>query len=745
MGDDEVLFETGKLAMQAGGAVTATLGETVVLATATMSKSVREGMSFFPLSVDYEEKLYAAGRIPGSFFRREGRPAESAILTARVIDRCLRPLFPKDLRNEVQIILYALSHDQEHQVDMLGIAAASAALMISDIPWDGPVGGARIGMIGDEFVVNPTFSQMQQSILDLRVAGTSEAINMVECGAVEVDEETMLRALQLGHESIQPIIAIQNEMREQLGKPKAEYPAHVVEEALQAEVSERVSPQLRQILVENTDRNARSEAIKVFQEEVVAEYEKRNAELAEDEQINLGDVKEAFDEAFKKIVRHRILHEGVRPDGRDFVTIRPLSAEVDVLPRVHGTGLFQRGETQVLTVATLGTPRDSQELDGLAPEENKRYLHHYNFPPFSTGETWFLRGPKRREIGHGALAETALRSMIPDEKDFPYTIRLVSEVLSSNGSTSMASVCGSTLALMDAGVPIVRPVAGIAMGLISDDDQVAILTDIQGMEDHLGDMDFKVAGTSEGITALQMDIKIAGLSPEVMAQALSQARDARMQILEVITNTIPKPREQLKDYAPRMTTLKIDPQKIGAVIGPGGKIVRSIQERTGVTVDIQEDGTVFVAGSDGPSVEIAVEEIRSLTEDPEVGRIYTGKVTRIEPFGAFVEFLPGRDGMVHISQLADYRVSSVEDEVSIGDEIMVMVTNIEHDGKVRLSRQAVLEGWSAEEARQHDRPTGGGGRGRGERRGNDRRGGNRGGSRRGNDRRGGNRGGNRNM
>jgi polyribonucleotide nucleotidyltransferase len=745
LGDREIIIETGKLAEQAGGAVTVLDGDTLVFATATMSKHPRPGIDFFPLSVDFEEKMYAAGRIPGSFFRREGRPSEQAILNSRVIDRTLRPLFSDDLRNEVQVILTAFSHDQEHQVDMLGIIAASAAVMISNIPWNGPVAGSRIGLIDGQLVVNPTISQMANSVLDLRVSGTEDAINMVECAATEVDEETMLKALKLAHDSIKPIIAVIKQMREQVGKPKSEYEPAATHESLAAEVSAKATERVRQIIIEKTEREGRNEALEELREEIVAVYQESNEALTDpEEEIALGDAREAFSEVIKEEVRRRIIEDGVRPDGRGLTEIRPLAAEVHVIPRVHGSGLFKRGQTQVLTLATLGTPRDAQEIDGLSPEENKRYLHHYNFPPFSTGETSPLRGPKRREIGHGALAEAALRTMMPGEDVFPYTIRLVSEVLSSNGSTSMASVCGSTLALMDAGVPIIRPVAGIAMGLIEEGGKVAILTDIQGLEDHMGDMDFKVAGTEKGITALQMDIKISGVSDEIMAKALAQAREARMQILALIQSVISAPKTDLSDYAPRITTLKINVEKIGAVIGPGGKTIRSIQDRTGAKIDIQEDGTVFVAAVDGPSAAQAVEEIRGLTEDAEIGKIYTGRVTRIEPYGAFVEFLPGKDGLVHISQLADYRVESVDKEVSLGDEIMVMVTDVDDGGKVRLSRQAVLEGWTPEEARSRDRrPSGGGDRG-GSRGGGDRRGGggfNRGGGDRGGNRGGGDRGG----
>jgi polyribonucleotide nucleotidyltransferase len=746
VGKEEIIIETGKLAGQAGGAVTARIADTVIFAAATMSPHAREGIDFFPLQVEYEEKLYAAGRIPGSFFRREGRPSDSAILVSRVIDRPLRPLFSEEMRNEVQVLLTPFSHDQEHQIDMLGLIAASTALTISDIPWNGPVAGVRIGLIDGEFVINPVISEMDNSSLDLRVAGTAEAINMVECGATEVDEETMLKALKLAHETIKPIIELQNKIRAEIGKPKKEIKLYKVASELFEEVASKTRSEVRRISVEITDRAANNAAIEEVREKLVAEYEERNKANTDPAQaIKLSDVREALMLIIYEEVRKRIVHDGVRPDGRDSKTIRPLAAEVGLIPRVHGTGLFTRGQTQVLTFATLGTPRDAQQMDGLSPEEDRRYMHHYNMPPFSTGETYPIRGPKRREIGHGALAENALRPMIPPEDEFPYTIRLVSEVLSSNGSTSMASVCGSTLALMDAGVPIIRPVAGIAMGLIQHDDKTVVLTDIQGMEDHFGDMDFKVAGTVNGITALQMDIKISGVTDEVMAQALAQAKDARMQILDLITKTIPEPRPELSEYAPRMVTVKIDQEKIGAVIGQGGKVVRSLQDRLGVKIDIEDDGTIFVAGNDGPSVQRAVDEIRGLTEDAEIGTVYTGRVTRIESYGAFVEFLPGKEGMVHISQLADYKVASVQDEVALGDEIMVMVTDIDDSGKVRLSRQAVLEGWTAEEARSRDRrPSGGGDRG-GNRGGggyNRGGGGDRGGNRGGGDR-GGNRGGGR--
>lgn len=733
----EIVIETGRYAQQAGGAVTVRMGDTMLFCSVTMSKSAREGLDFFPLSVDYEEKMYAAGRVPGGFFRREGRPSEGAILISRVIDRTLRPLFPKNMRNEVQVVLMSLSHDKENHVDMLGIIAASTALMISDVPWAGPVAGARVGLIDGELVVNPTYTEMAKSGLDLRVSGTADAINMVECNSSEVDEETMLEALFKAHDAIQPVLELQKQIRSEIGKEKQIPIEDNIDEALIEEIKGKVYDKIRAVIESSSDRHERREPLDEIQTALIEEYTAKNETIEDEEaKISLKHVAGAFDTVMKKVVRTRITKDGVRPDGRDYTTIRPLFADVALIPRVHGSGMFSRGETQVLTIATLGTPGDSQFMDGLSPEDDKRYIHHYNFPPYSTGETYPMRGPRRREIGHGALAEKALLAVIPEEKDFPYVLRLVSEVMSSNGSTSMASVCGSTLALMDAGVPIKNPVGGIAMGLIKEGDDVAVLTDIQGMEDHLGDMDFKVAGSKVGITALQMDIKIAGVTRETMRKALNQARDARLQILEVIQGAIAEPRENLSDFAPRMESFKIEVDKIGAVIGPGGKNVRAIQDEFQVKIEIQEDGTVYVAGDNGASVIVAMDKIRGMVEEPEVGRVYTGKVTRVENYGAFVEFLPGQDGLVHVSQLADYRVKSVEEEVSVGDEIMVMVINIDDNGRVRLSRQAVLEGWDVEEAQRRDSASSnrGGGGGGGDRRrsggGGDRRGGG-GGDRRG--------------
>lgn len=717
MSGQDLIIETGRLAEQAGGAVTIRIGDTMLFCSSTMSRNVRDGQDFFPLSVDYEEKLYAVGRIPGSFMRREGRPSENAILNSRVVDRTLRPLFPKNMLNEVQVIILSLASDQTFSVDMLCVFAASTALMISDIPWDGPVAGTRVGLIDGELVANPTLKQMEHSKLDLRVSGTAEAINMVECGADEVDEATMVAALKLAHDTIRELVQVQLEIREAIGKQKSPVHEYKIDPALITEISGRIKNQVREIVVSMTARDDRNGAMDELREAVRAEYIARNAELPADQQVNLRHVKDAIEQVLKKEVRYRIVEEGVRPDGRDTTTIRPLSAMVGFVPRVHGSGLFKRGQTQVLTIATLGTPRDNQLLDGIDLEETKRYMHHYNFPPYSTGEAYPLRAPKRREIGHGALAENALLTMIPSEQDFPYTIRLVSEVMSSNGSTSMASVCGSTLALMDAGVPIKHPVAGIAMGLIKEGDKIAVLTDIQGLEDHLGDMDFKVAGTENGITALQMDIKITGVTQAVMEQALQQALTARLQILEVIKSAISQPRAELSSYAPRMVTIKVPQDKIGAIIGPGGKTIRSIQDATGVKIDIQEDGTTFVAGNDGIGVDAAIARIRGLTEDAEIGQTYTGRITRLEPYGAFVEFLPGKEGLVHVSQLSDTRVEDVQAEFSLGDEIMIMVTDVDPTGKVRLSRQAVLLGLTVEEARERDKASGrsGGGRPGGDR------------------------------
>ncbi len=736
VGGRPVTFESGKLAHQAGGSVTVRLGDSIVFAAATMSDQPREAADFFPLTVDYEERLYAGGRIPGSYFRREGRPGEDAILVARLTDRPIRPLFDSNIRNDVQVIMFSLSADPENPLDILAVNAASAALMISDIPWAGPVGAVRVGRVEGEFIINPTFQQMEESDLDLRIAGTSDAILMVECGANEISEDVMVEALMIGHQSIQSLVELQMKMAAEIGKPKREVQTFPLDSAILQQVGSQATSRFNEILDSPQNKASLNQAIETLQEEIISS-------LAGEDLTLEPAIRQAFDETYRRVVRSRIVDHGKRPDGRTPTEIRPIWCEVNISPRAHGSGLFTRGETQVLTLTTLGTPREAQELDNLSPNDTKRYIHHYNFPPYSTGEVKPLRGSSRREIGHGALAERALAPVIPPAEEFPYTLRLVSEVLASNGSSSMASVCGSTLALMDCGVPIKAPVTGVAMGLVKEDDRYTILTDIQGLEDHLGDMDFKVAGTTSGITALQMDIKIKGITPEIMSKALAQAREARLFIMDKILEVIPTPRPELKPHAPRITILKVPVDKIGAIIGPGGKIIRGIQEETGVKIDIDDDGSVYIAAIDGIAESKAREMIESLVEVPQVGRIYTGKVVRITEFGAFVEILPGTDGLVHISQLDSMRVNKVEDVVSMGDELTVMITGIDDAGKIRLSRQAVLEGWSVEEAQAHDRggrsseggrpsrggrPGGSGGR-RDDRRGNDR-GGDRGGSRR---------------
>jgi len=733
LGKNLVTFETGKLAGQAGGAVTFGTPESIVFAAATMG-GVREGIDFFPLQVEYEERLYAGGRIPGSFFRREGRPGTEAILVARLTDRPLRPLFKDGMRNEVQVIMFSLSSDGINPLDVLAINAASAAIMISDISWGGPVGAVRVGRVNGEFVINPTYPEMDASDLDLRIAGTKGAILMVECGANEIPEDVMVAALELGHKSIQPLIELQLQMQAEVGKAKREVKFYVPNDDVKKKVHNRVSGLMNDLLDKPLSKVEFYTGMNKIKEEAEAELctvpDPQTAGAGGGnpaDYIPVNEFRESFELAEMDVVRERILGMGKRPDGRTPTDIRPIWCEVGLSPRAHGSGLFTRGETQILSVATLATLGEAQELDNLSPKKDKRYLHHYNFPPYSTGEAKPLRGQSRREVGHGALAERALEPVLPAEESFPYTIRVVSEALSSNGSTSMGSVCGSTLALMDAGVPIKAPVSGVAMGLITDaSGRYKILTDIQGTEDHLGDMDFKVAGTPAGITALQMDIKISGLSTQMMKEALEQAHAARASILEKMLAVLPESRSELKPHAPRIITVKIPVDKIGALIGPGGKNIRALQEETGVTIDVQEDGTVYIASSNAEGAKIAQERVAGLGENAVIGNIYTGKVVRIADFGAFVEILPGLDGLVHISQLASERVNKVEDVVGMGEEITVMVTDIDPQGKIRLSRQAVLEGWTAEEAREKDRPRRSGeGRPGGDRdgRGGDRRGG----------------------
>ena len=694
--DKEIIIETGTLAEQAGGAVTVRLGDSVMLGTATMGDDARDGMDYFPLTVNYEARMYAGGTIPGGFFRREGRPGEDATLTARLIDRPLRPLFPKDLRNTVQLILYALSADGKQPMDIIGLIAASASLVISDIPWDGPIGAIRVGRIDGEFIAYPTFEEIKESDLDLIMAGSRDAILTVESNSKEVSEEVILAALEWGQEAIQPLIDVQEQMIKEIGKTKKEYQSFKISDDLKAEVRSKAYDPINDILAKEYEKVEFRQALDALRENILEELTADDAALP-------GDVKEAFEAALKEAIRTRVLDTGKRADGRDLTKVRDIWCDVDTSPRAHGSGIFTRGQTQVMTFTTLGTPRDAQMIDDLSPQDSKRYMHHYNFPPFSVGEVRFLRGTSRREVGHGALAERALLPVIPSEEDFPYTLRLVSEVLSSNGSSSMASVCGSTLSLMDTGVPIKAPVAGVAMGLVMAGDRYAVLTDIQGLEDHIGDMDFKVAGTEEGITALQMDIKLKGISPKVMSEAMAQAKVARSFIMGEMLKTISETRSDLKNHVPRIQAIRVPVDKIGAIIGPGGKTIRDIQETTGARIDINDEGIVFISSDDGESARMAKERIEGLTATPEIGRIYTGRIVGIKTFGAFVQILPGIDGLVHISQLDSSHVKNVEDVVSFGDEITVMVTEISRDGKIRLSRQAVLEGWSLEEAQQADR------------------------------------------
>lgn len=680
IGGRDLIIETGHLALQANGAVTVRYGDTVVLVTACMGPP-REGVDFVPLLVDFEERLYAAGKIPGSWFRREGRPSTTAILTARLTDRPLRPLFPKGFRNDVQIIVTALSADQENDHDILAIVGASAALSISDIPFMGPIGACRIGYLDGEFIINPTFAQRRQTTLDLVVASTKEAVVMVECGAKEVPEELVIEAMTLAQQVNQEVIALQEEMAAQVGKAKVSWEPLTIDPQVKEAVHQWISTQSWDLVWAAKDER------QAFMDQIRKQLIDALGESYPQDQLL-----HTLEEEVRQAVRRRILEEGIRPDGRHPDELRPISAAVGLLPRTHGSGLFTRGETQVLTIATLGSLGERQELDTIEPEESKRFIHHYNFPPFSTGEARPLRGPSRREIGHGALAERALEPVIPSEEEFPYTIRLVSEVLSSNGSTSMASVCGSTLSLMDAGVPIKAPVAGVAMGLTMEGERYAILTDIAGLEDHYGDMDFKVAGTAEGITALQLDIKTQGLPISVLAEAMRKARDARLAILKVMLETIPEARAELSPYAPRMYRIQIPVEKIGAVIGPGGRVIRSIIEETKCTIDVEDDGTVYIGSVNEEGARRAIEIIEGLTREVKVGEIYTGKVTRITPFGAFVEIVPGKEGLVRTEELADYRVRRPEEVVRVGDEIMVMVTEVDSYGRINLSRRSVLEG-----------------------------------------------------
>lgn len=701
----DLILETGRLARQAGGAVLVQYGGTMVLVTATASAEPREGIDFFPLTVDYEERLYAAGKIPGGFIKREGKPSEKAILSSRLIDRPIRPLFPKSYRHDVHVVATVLSVDQDCPPNVAGIIGASAALTISDIPFNGPLGAVAVGLIDGQPVINPTLAQEEKSQLHLVVAGTAEAVMMVEAGAEEVPEELLLECIMAGHEEVKRVVSFIQEFYQEaramgLVKEKQEVPVVEVvaeiEEATRELATIRLKEVIQRGIAEKWSKQERDKQIEACKKAISEEILAAHSEAAVEQPELARLVGELVTQVEKEIVRKMILEEGIRVDGRGLEDIRPISCEVGVLARTHGSALFNRGETQILTVATLGSISDEQILDDLGVEESKRYMHHYNFPPYSVGEARPIRAPGRREIGHGALAERALEPMIPSEEEFPYAIRLVSEVLGSNGSTSMGSVCGSTLALMDAGVPIKAPVAGVAMGLVKEGEKIAILTDIQGIEDALGDMDFKVAGTAKGVTALQMDIKIPGIDRFILSRALEQARRARLYILEKMLEVLPEPRKELSPYAPRMLTTVIDTEKIRDIIGPGGKVIKKIIEETGVEIDIEDDGRIFIAANDPKAGERALQIIEALTKDVEVGKVYSGKVTRITDFGAFVEIipgvlgLPGKEGLVHISQLAEGRVGRVEDVVKEGDEILVKAIGFDPQGRLKLSRKEAL-------------------------------------------------------
>ena len=655
----------------------------MILVTVTMS-SPREGLDFFPLTVDLEERHYAIGQIPGSFFRREGRPTTQAILTDRLIDRPIRPLFPKGFRNEVQVIATTLSSDRETPFDILALNGVSAALSISNIPFNGPIAATRMGYIDGEFIINPTYDQIEESELDIVVAGSREGVSMMEAGANEVDEDTVFEAIKIAHETNLQVISLQEDFAKEVGKEKSDFIAHGHDPEAVSKAKEILGNQIYENLKESSDQDDMKSRLNSLEEEL-----KSNLSEDFDDSVISGAFEELLDEQF----RTRILKDGIRPDGRGLREIRSLSADVSLLPRAHGSGLFNRGETQILGVTTLGSDSDAQRLDNLTPEDSKKFMLHYNFPPYSTGETGRIGSTGRRETGHGALAERALSAVLPKNEDFPYTIRIVCEALSSNGSTSMGSVCAGTLALMDAGVPISSPVAGISVGLITgDDNEYVTLTDIQGLEDHVGDMDFKVAGTENGITAIQLDIKVNSISFDVIKDALAQSKEARTQVLGVIADAIPEVRTEVSPFAPRIEKIMVPVDKIGAVIGPGGKTIRGIVDATGATVDIQDDGTVLIGSVNAESSASAIQMVRDLTREIEVGEIFTGKVAKIASFGAFVEILPGTDGMVHISELDNYRVANVEDVVSVGDEITVKVISKDNSGRIKLSRKATLDG-----------------------------------------------------
>ena len=685
LGGRTLTLEFGKYAEQAAGSTLVRYGETVVLVNTCVSETIRPGIDFFPLGVDYEEKLYSVGHIPGSWNRREGRPGEKAILTSRLIDRPLRPLFPKGMRNDVTVGATVMSVDFDCSPETPAMIGSSAALCVSEIPFAGPVGAVNIGLVDGELVVNPTQAQKEVSELDLTVAGTKEAVLMVEAGANEVSEETMLKAILFAHEQVKKIVEFQEQIVAEIGKPKREFPLEIPGDDIKAAVREYAIEKVRWMF-ETFDRTERQNR----EAQVTAEVNEHFAEIYPERMVEVGD---ALYNVQKEVMRRRIIDEGVRPDGRKLTEVRPIWCETSVLPRPHGSAVFTRGQTQVMTICTLAPMSEVQILDGITPETTKRYMHHYNFPGYSTGEAKALKSPGRREIGHGALAERALRPMIPSVEEFPYCLRLVSEVMSSNGSTSQASVCGSTLSLMDAGVPIKRPVAGVAMGLIKDVEntgKVAVLTDIQGLEDFLGDMDFKVAGTAQGITAIQMDIKIKGIDEAILRQALAQAYDGRMHILGKMLEVLPAPRPALSKYAPKIIQFKINPDKIGEVVGPKGKMINKIIAETGVKIDIEEDGTVYIATEDAEAAKKAKSIIEGIAKELKVGDVFTGTVARIMTFGAFVEYAPGKDGMIHISKLDNKRVEKVEDVVNIGDTLEVRVAEIDDKGRINLVRNDIV-------------------------------------------------------
>ncbi|MFW5998389.1 MAG: polyribonucleotide nucleotidyltransferase [Halanaerobiaceae bacterium] len=687
LADKDLSIETGKYAKQANGAVMARYGDTAVLVTATMSEP-REGIDYFPLMVNYEERVYAIGKIPGSINRREGRPRDVATLAARVIDRPLRPLFPEGFRHDVQVIATVMSVDDDCEPDILAMNGASAALTLSDIPFDGPIGGVKVGLIEGDYVINPGEEQRENSKLDLTVAGTEDAVLMVEAGAEEVKEENMIEAIEIAHREIKEIVKFQKSMQKDAGKEKFEFVPEKISESFEKKVRNYVISEVEET-IKIGDKEERENKMDEIKEEAQEHFTKGIEEENKEEKKN--EISNIIDDIIKKEFRRMVTENKIRPGGRNPEDIRSIWCEVGIFPKTHGSGVFTRGQTQAMSVATLGASSDEKTLFGLGEEEKKRYMHHYNFPPFSVGETNPLRSPGRREIGHGFLGERALKPMIPDREEFPYTIRVVSEVLESNGSSSQASICGSTLALMDAGVPIKKPVAGIAMGLIKEDDEITILSDILGMEDHYGDMDFKVAGTETGITALQMDIKIQGISKEVLTRALKRAREGRLYILDKMTDVIAEPREELSPQAPYMITMKINPEKIRHVIGPGGKMINKIIDETGVKIDIEDNGEVYILAEDKENGEEAKKMIENLTREVVVGEIYEGTVKRVVDFGAFVEILPGKEGLVHISQIADYHVKEVGDVLSVGDSVPVKVTEIDDKGRINLSRKKALK------------------------------------------------------